>query len=116
MNDHDLRDLARDAGIAVEWRDVNGRDHEVGPEPMRAILSALDLPAHSDAALRESRERLRRSRQGLPPLCTALANQPVLLGLPGEPEFRLFLEDGETREGRAWQQDGLCTLPSVNGR
>ena len=114
MNEHDLRDLARDAGIAVEWKDVNGKDHQVGPGAMRSILAALDLPADSDAAIRDSRERLRRSREGLPLLCTAIANQPVLLGLPGEPEFRLFLEGGETREGRARQQDGLCTLPSVN--
>ena len=97
----------------MEWRDVNGRDHAVGPEPMRAILAALDLPAGSEAAIRESRERLRESRRGLPPLCTALVGRPVLLGLPGEPEFRLRLEGGEVREGRAVQQDGLCTLPAV---
>ena len=113
MNDHDLRDLARDAGIAVEWRDVNGNDHEVGPEPMRAILAALGLPAGSDAEIRESRERLQESRRGLPPLCTALAGEAVLLGLPGEPEYRLQLENGEVREGRAVQRDGLCILPAV---
>ncbi|WP_043831760.1 4-alpha-glucanotransferase [Muricoccus aerilatus] len=113
MNDDDLRDLARDAGIAVEWRDVNDKQHEVGPEAMRAILAALGLPADGDAAIRESRERLRESQRGLPPLCTALAGRPVLLGLPGEPEFRLQMENGETREGRAGQRDGLCTLPSV---
>jgi len=111
--DRDLRDLARAAGIAVEWRDVNRRHHEVGPEAMRAILAALDLPAEGEAAIRESRERLREDLRGLPPLCTALRGRPVLLGLPGEPEFRLRLESGESWEGRAWQEDGLCTLPPV---
>ncbi|TPG60404.1 4-alpha-glucanotransferase [Roseomonas nepalensis] len=113
MNDHDLRDLARDAGIAVEWRDVNGRDHEVGPAPMRAILAALGLPAGSEAEIRDSRARLHESRRGLPPLCTALVGETVLLGLPGEPDYRLRMESGEVREGRAAQRDGLCTLPAV---
>lgn len=113
MSDHDLRDLARAAGIAVEWQDVNGNDKAVGPEAMRAILSALELPAGSGAEIRESRERLRREQGGLPPLCTAIQGRPVLLGLPGEPEFRLVLEGGESREGRAWQENGLCTLPTV---
>jgi 4-alpha-glucanotransferase len=113
MSDHDLRDLALAAGIAVEWQDVNGRDNTVGPDAMRAILTALELPAGSEAEIRESREKLREGERGLPPLCTAIAGRPVLLGLPGEPGFRLRLESGETREGRARQQDGLCTLPSV---
>jgi 4-alpha-glucanotransferase len=80
---------------------------------MRAILTALELPAGSEAEIRESREKLREGERGLPPLCTAIAGRPVLLGLPGEPGFRLRLESGETLEGRAWQQDGLCTLPPV---
>jgi 4-alpha-glucanotransferase len=113
MSDHDLRDLALAAGIAVEWQDVNGRDNTVGPDAMRAILTALELPAGSEAEIRESREKLREGERGLPPLCTAIAGRPVLLGLPGEPGFRLRLESGETLEGRAWQQDGLCTLPPV---
>ncbi|HEY8610882.1 MAG TPA: 4-alpha-glucanotransferase, partial [Roseomonas sp.] len=108
MSDHELRELAQAAGITVEWRDVNGRDHTVSPETMRAILAALELPAGSEAEISESRERLRESERGLPPLCTALQSRPVLLGLPGEPEFRLRLEGGEIREGHAWQQDGLC--------
>ncbi|WP_159346382.1 4-alpha-glucanotransferase [Roseomonas harenae] len=114
MSDHDLRDLAQAAGIAVEWRDVNGRDNTVGPDAMRAILTALELPAGSEAEIRESGEKLREGERGLPSLCTAIADRPVLLGLPGEPGFRLRLESGETREGRAWQQDGLCTLPPVS--
>jgi 4-alpha-glucanotransferase len=114
MSDQELRELAQAAGIAVEWRDVNNRDHSVGPEAMRAILAALQLPAGSEAEIRESRETLRAEARALPPLCTALQNRPVLLGLPGEPEFRLRLESGEHWEGRAWQQDGLCTLPPVN--
>ncbi|MBB5694579.1 4-alpha-glucanotransferase [Muricoccus pecuniae] len=114
MSDQDLHDLAQAAGIAAEWRDVHNKDHEVGPEAMRAILAALDLPAGSEAEIRASRERLREEGRGLPPLCTAIQNRPVLLGLPGEPEFRLRLESGEAWEGRAWQADGLLNLPPVN--
>ncbi|SHJ81031.1 4-alpha-glucanotransferase [Roseomonas rosea] len=114
MSEQELRELAQAAGIAVEWRDVNNRDHSVGPEAMRAILAALELPAGSEAEIRESRETLRAEARALPPLCTALQHRPVLLGLPGEPEFRLRLESGARREGRARQQDGLCTLPPVD--
>jgi 4-alpha-glucanotransferase len=114
MSDHALHDLAKAAGIAVEWRDVNDKDHTVGPEAMRAILAALDLPAGNEAEIRESRDQLRKAELGLPPLCTALLGRPVLLGLPGEPEFRLRLESGEVREGRAEQRGGLCTLPAVD--
>ncbi|WP_426955846.1 4-alpha-glucanotransferase [Muricoccus radiodurans] len=114
MSDHDLRDLAEAAGIAVRWRDVNGRDNDVGPDAMRAILAALDLPADNAEAVRESRARLREAEAGLPPLCTAIAGQPVLLGLPDEPDYRLTLEDGSLHGGQARQQDGLCTLPAVD--
>jgi 4-alpha-glucanotransferase len=114
MSDNELRDLARAAGIAVEWKDVNGRDQVVPPEAMRAILASLELPAGNEAEIRESRERLRKEQSGLPPLCTAIQHRPILLGLPGEPEFRLTLESGESWEGRAWQENGLCTLPPVN--
>ncbi|MFH5925846.1 4-alpha-glucanotransferase [Roseomonas xinghualingensis] len=113
MSDHNLRELAQAAGIAVEWRDVNGRDNTVSPDAMRAILTALELPAGSEAEIRESRERLRESERGLPPLCTAIQDRPILLGLPDEPEFHLRLESGEIREGRARRQDGLCVLPAV---
>ncbi|MCR0983041.1 4-alpha-glucanotransferase [Roseomonas populi] len=114
MSDDDLRDLAREAGIAAQWRDVHGKDHEVEPGAMRAILAALEMPADSASAIRESREKLAAERRGLPPLCTAIQDRPILLGLPGEPEFRLTLESGEVRQGRAWQQDGLLTLPAVH--
>jgi len=114
MSDQDLAALSREAGIAVDWRDVNGRDHSVAPDTQRAILAALGLSADDPAGLRQSRERLRAAAAGLPPLCTASQGRPVLLGLPGEPEFRLTLEGGESWEGRARQADGLCTLPAVN--
>jgi 4-alpha-glucanotransferase len=116
MSDQDLRELADAAGIAARWRDVNGRDNDVSPDAMRAILAALELPASSPAEAKESLNRLREEQSGLPPLCTAIAGHAVVLGLQGTPDFRLVLESGELREGRAWQQDGLCMLPAVAER
>ncbi len=109
-----LNALARAAGIATRWRDVRGEDHDVAPDAMRAILAALDLPAATEAQARDGLGRLDAAQAGLPPLCTAVAGRPVLLGLPGEPAFRLTLEDGTVREGRARQERGLLALPAVD--
>ncbi|APT58243.1 4-alpha-glucanotransferase [Roseomonas gilardii] len=106
----ELHALAEAAGIALQWRDAQGRDQTVAPEAIRAVLEALGLPAASPEQMREARETL-AAQATLPPLCTATAGQPVLLGLPGEPEYRLDLEDGGVLEGRARQEHGLCRLP-----
>ena len=44
MNDEAVRDLARRAGIAVEWNDYAGRPQVVAPDALRRILDALGLP------------------------------------------------------------------------
>ncbi|UPG74077.1 4-alpha-glucanotransferase [Roseomonas gilardii subsp. gilardii] len=106
----ELQALARAAGIATEWRDAQGHDQTVAPEAVRAVLAALDLPTGSPEQMREAREKL-ATEAALPPLCTATAGHPVLLGLPGEPEYRLELEDGAVLEGRSHQEHGLCRLP-----
>lgn len=110
MSRDELHALAEAAGIASQWRDAQGRDQTVAPDAIGAVLEALGLPTGSPEQMREAREHL-AAQAALPPLCTATAGQPVLLGLPGEPEYRLDLEDGGVLEGRARQEHGLCHLP-----
>ena len=71
--------LAREAGIAPVWWDIDGRDHAVSPETKRAILTAMRLPAGSFADLADSRRRLRSERDDapLPPALVVRAGQAV---------------------------------------
>lgn len=44
MSDSALRALAEAAGMLPGWRDFRGDWHEVAPDTLRAVLSALELP------------------------------------------------------------------------
>ena len=81
MNDEAVRDLARRAGIAVEWQDFAGRPQVVAPDVLRRILDALGLPSKSRGDLLASRRLLQRRSnvQALPPLITATAGRPTRL-------------------------------------
>ncbi|HEY4171882.1 MAG TPA: 4-alpha-glucanotransferase, partial [Rhodopila sp.] len=70
MSDDVLRDLARRAGIAVEWQDYAGRPHSVAPPVLRRVLNALGLPADTSRDLSSSRRLLtkRSLLADLPPL------------------------------------------------
>ena len=48
MNDDALRELARQAGVAVEWTDNDGVARQVSVATLRAMLGALGL-LHADA-------------------------------------------------------------------
>ena len=61
MSDAAVRDLARDAGIAVEWEDYAGKRRRVSVPVLRRILTALGLPCDSADELRDSRETVRAS-------------------------------------------------------
>jgi 4-alpha-glucanotransferase len=102
MSDTELLALAEQAGVAPRWRDAFGRVHDVTPDTLRAVLRALDLPAGSDAEIRDSRAALdEQSRTGsLPPLVTAEVGQEVRLPVPAG-RFRLTLENGGGYEGAA---------------
>lgn len=71
---HDLRELARRAGIAVDWRNAQGQAKTVSDDVLRQFLNALDLPAHTDADIRAS---LRRVGEGT-------NDVPMLVGKVGE--------------------------------
>ena len=70
MNDEAVRDLARRAGIAVEWNDYAGRPQVVAPDVLRRILDALGLPSATRGDLLASR---RAARPAIQPRDTAAA-------------------------------------------
>jgi 4-alpha-glucanotransferase len=106
-----LHELAAAAGVARQWRDVNGTDQIVSDESLRAVLAALELPAATDEEIGHSLDMVRAEASGLGPLVTATAGMPCMLpGLSGP--FRLTLESGAVIEDRL---EGALIAPEEPG-
>jgi 4-alpha-glucanotransferase len=117
MSDELLHDLARRAGIAVEWQDHAGRPRVVGADVLRRILAALGLPADSSRELSASRRALSR-RTGmadLPPLVTGIAGRPTRLDIGGNEAqpARVILENGDTRDVSLLPARGRLRVPAL---
>jgi 4-alpha-glucanotransferase len=117
MTDDVLRDLARRAGIAVEWQDFAGGAHVVAPPVLRRLLSALGLPADTGRELSASRRLLTRrsSLADLPPLVTAVAGRPTRLDVGGNESLaaELLLERGGRRTLALLPARGRLRVPAI---
>jgi 4-alpha-glucanotransferase len=117
MNDEAVRDLARRAGIAVEWRDIAGQPRIVAQDVLRHILAALDLPCGTRSELMASRRHLIRNTtlQALPPLVTATAGRPTRLEAgANEPRHaRLEFESGGGRDISLLPVRGRLRVPAI---
>jgi len=112
-----LKDLAKAAGLAVDWTDFRGGRRTVSDEAMTIILAALGLSAGSKADIAASLERLAAERRARAPMLTAVRGQP--LRLPGRAgRAVLVLETGERRDV-ALTQDGagqvMFRAPAIIG-
>jgi 4-alpha-glucanotransferase len=99
MDDAAVRDLARRAGIAVQWTDYTKRQQTVSLESIRRILAALQLPCDGAADLAHSRHMLEQSQT--PQLITAVAGKPIHLPISAASErsrARLTHEDGNVAD------------------
>ncbi|SFI26583.1 4-alpha-glucanotransferase [Bosea sp. OK403] len=117
MSDETLRQLAAKAGVAPHWTDQTGAERAVSPESLRAILSALGLPADSDSALRNSLSVLESgvNAAATSRFTTARVGQPVSLPLsaPGGTTVEIMLEGGAHRVVTSEEgYDGALTLPA----
>ncbi len=112
MTDAALFDLARVGGVEPVWKDVFGQVHQVQPPTLRAILSAIGLPADTESALADSAARLAHSVEVLPPLLTADVGETIRLPMRAA-GYRLELEDGRVFEGRAESHPGGCAIPAI---
>ena len=117
MSDEMLRDLARRAGIAVEWQDYAGQPRVVAPPVLRRVLAALGLPADTSRELSSSRRLLtkRSSLADLPPLVTAVAGRPTRLDVGGNEAqpAELVLERGDTRQVALLPARGRLRIPAI---
>ena len=82
MTDDAVYNLARRAGIAVDWRDYANRPHRVSLDTLRCVLAALGLPCQTADDLAHSRQVDERV---MPPLVTATVGQPVHLSTRRKP-------------------------------
>lgn len=117
MSDEVLRDLARRAGIAVEWQDYAGRNNVVAAPVLRRVLRALGLPADTSRELSSSRRLLtkRSSLADLAPLVTAVAGRPTRLDVGGNEAqaAELVLERGERRQVSLLPARGRLRIPAI---
>jgi len=101
LTDDEVRDLARDAGIVVDWTDAADRPQTTSPGVLHQILDALGLPCRTEGDAADSRERLRRDRALIPPLVIADAGQTLSLRpewTDGQASIELITESGEVHK------------------
>jgi 4-alpha-glucanotransferase len=115
MNDSSVRELARCAGIAVQWTDRFGKRHGVSLDTMRRILAALQLPCQTPDDIRHSRRAL--DNAAIPPLVTATVGGLIDLPWPRPnppPHARLICEDGTATDLLVRQTARGIRLRAVN--
>ncbi|MGV8842503.1 MAG: 4-alpha-glucanotransferase [Pseudomonas sp.] len=112
MSDLLLADLARAAGLAVDWIDANGRSQRVTPQVLHNVLQALGYPCATAAQIADSLQQA-TGQQPLPPLLTADQAQPLPLNayFQAHTPYRIILEDGSHLDG---QLDSAARLPGIN--
>ncbi|KVC94549.1 hypothetical protein WI76_21255 [Burkholderia ubonensis] len=106
-----LVQLARQAGLAIDWQDAAGNARRVDPDTVRAILSAFGLPCMTARQCGESAARLREAERVVdaPPLLIARCGEPTplpWLGGRGRMRYRLHWEDGGTHDGHVAARAG----------
>ena len=112
MSDAATYDLAKRAGIAVEWRDFAGRPHRVALDSLRQILAALDLPCGTPDDLAQSIRNL--ELHATPPLITATIGQPVHVPLAATGQkAQIRFEDGNVADLHIEAAAHGITLPPL---
>lgn len=105
-----LHALADEAGIARLWTDADRVKQRVSDDSLRAILAALDLPAQNDAAIAESRARLRAKTATQPKLLTVDCGAPLPLR-----DFDLLDDVGAPLAAEVLAQPGYYRVRHAGG-
>ena len=103
MSDAAAFDLARAAGLAVDWTDAAGGAQRVGLDATRAILASLGYPATTPSEIAESRQRLQGAKAAIPPLITVRIGDKLTVpatAKPADGRGELVFETGEVMSVR----------------
>jgi 4-alpha-glucanotransferase len=113
MTDDAVYNLARRAGIAVDWRDYANRPHRVSLDTLRRVLAALGLPCETADDLAHSRHSV--DERVMPPLITATVGLPVHLSAEGNPppRLRIAYEGGDVADVTVQQTARGIVLPPI---
>jgi 4-alpha-glucanotransferase len=116
-NDAGLSELARAAGIAVQWQDARGRAQHVTPDVLRTLLAALGFGADNQTMIEESSARLKRLRdEEVPGLVIVDVNQPIDLHGVAPANYQLISEDGSSTDaGASVGETGDARLAPIEG-
>jgi 4-alpha-glucanotransferase len=95
VSDDDIRQLAREAGLAETWTDALGIPQQVSIDSLRRILDALGLPTATSGDMEASRQKVGPLKT-LPPLVTMTAGSRLVLPgrAGGAARGQLTYEDG----------------------
>ena len=104
--------LAQAAGVAPDWRDVEGVSHRVGDDTKRALLFAMRMPSATVYEARESLARLSEDfvRRPLPWSITAREGQAAEARLPQRPGAGM-----DTIRVRIEGEDGFVVETDASG-
>ncbi len=94
--DQALADLARLAGVAVDWIDASDRPQRVAPDVLRQILEALGITCRSDHEIAENIERLRHPQT--PSMITCDVDKAFSVNLSAVRHARIIFDDGSQRD------------------
>ena len=97
MADEELNTLSGLHGVATRYTDWRGREVDVSPETLVAVLAALGVDASSPAAVRAELERAREPVRALPPNIVVRRGSGPATG-PVLAELRRHLGSGEDAE------------------
>ncbi|MGJ0507987.1 MAG: glycogen debranching protein GlgX [Methylocystis sp.] len=121
VDDALLAQLAEGAGVATQWRDVDGADHQVPRDTLIGLLTGLGLAAQTRADARDSLAALvaARDHRALPQYVVTAEHEAATLRLPakdGRAPTRLFLTDEAGRESVIALGLQPCGWRGVDGR
>jgi 4-alpha-glucanotransferase len=114
MSDTAIYELARRAGIAVEWTNYADEPQRVSLDALRRILAALGLPCDNADALAYSQQFLEKVR--LPPVLTATVNEAIDLPIDANDApatVSVRYEDGRTEEIALRRSADRVQLPAI---
>ncbi len=111
-----LKDLARKAGIALEWTDNGGRNHSVGGATLHAMLMSMGHPCADERQCSESLQRLHVEYASPEhfPVITASAGSPVCIPFAVQRDASAVVEfetGGAVQRAIVHNAEGVAHLP-----